>query len=91
MHNLLDADQVGAPLPEHAVTAERQQGMYADPEVLRVSDARQVRWPRVGDAERVVHRQHSPDAGQGVARLIDVRQVVRQGVVAKQEPLLDDR
>ena len=77
MHSLDAAKRVGAPLSVRVVTVERQQGIDASPEIPQVRRAGQVRSPRVGAAKRVVHRRHSPDAGQGVARPIDAGRVVR--------------
>jgi hypothetical protein len=85
MHSLLDAERVGAPLLEHVVTVERQQGINVDPGIPLASNARQVRSPRVGNAKRVVPRPYSPDAGQGVARLISAGWVVWPTAAAKQE------
>ncbi len=102
MHSLFDAKRAEVPLSVRVVTVEQQRGVYAGPGIQqakpvsqvrppRVRSAEQVRLPQVDDAERVVHRQHSPDAGQGVARLTSAGRAVRQADDVEQEALLHNR
>ena len=77
MRSLLYAKRVGAQQSVHVVMVVRQQGIDASPEIPQVRHAGQVPSPRVGDARRVVHRRHSPDAEQEVARLHYAERVVQ--------------
>jgi hypothetical protein len=86
MPRLLDAGQAGAPLLVHAVMVERQQEIYVNPEIRRVSDVGLVRSLRAGYAKPVAHRHNNLDARQGVAPLIYAGWGVQQVVAAKQQP-----
>lgn len=87
MHSLLDAKRGGAQRPVHVVTVERQRGMNAGPGLPQVRNAGQARPPRADGAKRVALRRHSPNAGQGVARLISAESGVRLVANAKQGAL----
>ena len=66
------------------VMAQLQQGINAGPEIPRVRRVRQARPPRAVGAKQVVHRQHSRNAGLGVARVISAGQAAQLAVNAKQ-------
>ena len=87
MPSRLAAKRAGAPLPVHVVTVERQQGINARPGIPQVRRVRQARPPRADGAKPVVHRQHNPDAGQGVARVISAGQGARLVANVKQGAL----
>lgn len=87
MRRLPSVRRVEVPLLARVVMVQQQQGINAGPGIPQVRRARQARPLRAVDAKPVVHRQHSPNAGQGVARVISAGQEARLAVNAKQGAL----